>query len=151
MDKEEELKNMELQEQENEDMEGEEYEEDFNENGEGMPHHMDEEEMYDEGDHEDGHNPYAHGDAIRNTFYPSQNPIMAAGFGGALRPVSANVMKDMNRRITQGRMKTKKPLGFNRGIEDEFDSRTRPKNFVKDKEGLYDDAIKLKKANNMLK
>jgi|JI10StandDraft_1071094.scaffolds.fasta_scaffold223358_3 hypothetical protein len=36
-------------------------------------------------------------------------------------------------------------------VEDEFDVRTRPKNFVKDKEGLYDDAIRFKKANNILK
>jgi hypothetical protein len=152
MDKEEELKNMELQEQENEDMEGEDYDEDFNENGHDIHHDMEgEEDIYDEGDPEDPHDPYAQGDAIRNTFYPSQNPIMAGGFGGALRPVSANVMKDRNKRVSYGRPKIKKPAGFSRGIEDEFDARTRPRNFVKDKEGLYDDAIKLKKANNSLK
>ena len=37
------------------------------------------------------------------------------------------------------------------GVDDEFDVRTRPKNFVKDKEGLYNDVIKFNKANNTLK
>jgi membrane-bound inhibitor of C-type lysozyme len=47
--------------------------------------------------------------------------------------------------------KINKFSGFSRGIDDDFDARTRPRNFLKDKEGLYDDAIKLKKANNILK
>jgi hypothetical protein len=41
--------------------------------------------------------------------------------------------------------------GFSKGLESDFDDRTRPTRFIKDKEGLYDDAIKLKKAYNDLK
>lgn len=152
MEKDEELKNSELQ-QHHEDMdgEGEDYgdDEDFiEEHQDQMDDQMEGEEEYDN-EAEEMQNPYDQNDAIRNTFYPAQNPIMG-GYGGALRPVSANVMKDRNRKMGFGKGKGKK-TGFSRGIDDDFDVRTRPKNFVKDREGLYDDAIKLKKSNNNLK
>lgn len=151
----EELKNSELQ-QEIEDMEGEGYDD---EEFEGHPDDM-EEQMEGEGEEymqeaqEGLPNPYDQNDAIRNTFYPQANPIMGGGFGGpgALRPVSANVIKDrQNRKPGYGRGKSKKSIALSKGIDDDFDVRTRPKNFIKDKEGLYDDAIKLKKAYNSLK
>ena len=49
------------------------------------------------------------------------------------------------------RSKNKIAGGFSKGLDSEFDGRTRPTRFIKDKEGLYDDAIKLKKAYNNLK
>ena len=152
MEKEEELKNTELNQQMDEDdMEGEGYEEEFEDQQQHHQDHMEGEgEVYQEGEYDIEQNPYEQDDAIRNTFYPSQNPMMAPGFGGALRPVSANVMKNSNRK-PGFRAKGKKFSGFGRGIDDDFDARTRPRNFLKDKEGLYDDAIKLKKANNNLK
>lgn len=153
MEKDEQLKNSELRQHEDMDeMEGEDYDQDeFENHPDGMDPEMDMEgEMYDdEGEQEEMQNPYNPGDVVRNTFYPSQNPIMSAGYGGALRPVSANIMKGGIRRGA-GRGKSKKSAGFSRGIDNQFDARTRPKNFLKDKEGLYDDAIKLKKANNQL-
>lgn len=147
MDNEEELKNTELQQQENMEGEGDYDDEEFVEDNEAhVEGHMEGEgEMYDQEEHEDMQNPYNQNDAIRNTFYPAQNPIMAGGYaGGALRPVSANVMKNRG-------MKGKKGVGLARGMDDDFDVRTRPRHFMKDKEGLYDDAIKLKKANNNYK
>lgn len=149
MENDEELKNMELQEAEGE-MEGEGYDEDFDQendmNGEDQM-----EGEYDHEEQEEEHNPYDQNDAIRNTFYPSQNPIMGQNFGGALRPVSANVQKDRHRKMKGQGGKNRIAGGFSKGLESEFDIRTRPKKFMKDKEGLYDDAIKLKKANNVLK
>lgn len=150
MEKEEELKNMELEQDAEGDMEGEGYEEDFdNEDNENLEQQMEGE--YDEEEQEGDPNPYDQDDAIRNTFYPSQNPIMGSGFGGALRPVSANVPKDRNRKNRGYGGKNRIAGGFSKGLDSEFDVRTRPKRFLKDKEGLYDDAIKLKKAYNGLK
>lgn len=156
MEKDEELKNSELQqEQENEEMEGEGYDiDEFDDQEEGMDPQMDMEgegEMYDPAIHGDMQNPYNANDAIRNTFYPPQNPMMGSAYGGALRPVSANVMKQGGRRGIGRGKNGKKNSAFSRGIDNDFDVRTRPRNFLKDKEGLYDDAIKLKKANNNLK
>lgn len=154
MDKDEELKNSELQQQDDmEENEGEDYaDEQFDENHQNEEDQMEGEgDQYDQDEQDGMNNPYNQNNAIRNTFYPSQNPMMGPGYGGALRPVSANIIKDRNRKAGYGRMVNKKGLGLSRGVEDEFDVRTRPRNFVKDKEGLYDDAIKLKKANNTLK
>ena len=50
-----------------------------------------------------------------------------------------------------GRGKNQIAGGFSKGIDSEFDIRTRPTRFTRDREGLYDDAIKLKKAYNDLK
>lgn len=154
MEKEEQLKNSELQQQDDiDEMEGEDYgQDDFEDQQDGMDPEMDMEgegDIYEDDGQDNMQNPYNPNEVIRNTFYPSQNPMMNQGYGGALRPVSANIMRGNNRRGMM-RGKTKKS-GFSKGIDDEFDVRTRPKNFLKDKEGLYDDAIKLKKANNMLK
>lgn len=149
MDQEEELKNMELEQDQEGDIEGEGYEEDFVQNDDdGHVDGMEGEYDHEEQDHE--HNPYDQDDAIRNTFYPSQNPIMGQGFGGALRPVSANLPNNRNRKKGFSG-KNRISGGFSKGIDNDFDVRTRPKRFLKDKEGLYDDAIKLKKANNNLK
>lgn len=154
MEKEQELKNSELrQHREMDEMEGEAYDDEQFEAGEGdVDDQMEmegEDGMYDQEEQDEMHNPYAQGQAIRNTFYPSQNHIIGQGFGGALRPVSANVMKTGKRNVFS-KQRSKKG-GFAKGINDEVDSRTRPKNFLKDREGLYDDAIKLKKDNNSFK
>jgi hypothetical protein len=153
MEKEDELKNSELrQHQEMDEMEGEAYTEDQFEAGEGDVDDQDMEgegDMYDQEEQDEMHNPYAQEQAIRNTFYPSQNNLMGQGYGGALRPVSANIMKG-GRKNAFSKQRVKKG-GFAKGIEDDFDARTRPKNFLRDREGLYDDAIKLKKANNNFK
>ena len=97
MEKEEELKNTELNQAE--DMEGEAYDDEEFEDHEEVPHDMEEEgEAYDQEAVDQMQMPYNPNDAIRNTFYPSQNPMMGGGYGGALRPVSANVMKGGGRR-----------------------------------------------------
>jgi hypothetical protein len=153
MEKEDELKNSELrQHQEMDEMEGEAYTEDQFEAGEGDMDDQDMEgegEMYDQDEQDEMHNPYPQEQEIRNTFYPPQNNLMGQGYGGALRPVSANVMKG-GRKYGFSNKRGKKG-GFAKGIEDEFDARKRPKNFLKEREGLYDDAIMLKKANNNFK
>jgi hypothetical protein len=97
MEKEEELKNTELNQMD--EMEGEAYDDEEFEDQEEMQHDMEgESNGYDQEAMNQMQNPYNPNDAIRNTFYPSQNPMMGPGFGGALRPVSANVMKGGGRR-----------------------------------------------------
>lgn len=97
MNKEEELINSELQKEQDaeynkeDDDENEQYDENNNDADEQMDADAEE---YDQDAQADMHNPYNQNNVIRNTFYPPQNPAIGAGFGGALRPVSANVMKD---------------------------------------------------------
>lgn len=142
MENDEELKHSEL-------MEGQEESEQME--GEGHDMQEMEGEGYDEGEFDDQQEEYQQQDLLpedegqyqQNTgiqFYPQQNQMINPAYGGALRPVSANVMKGANRK----RFNQK---DFNK----DFDVRTRPKHFVKDKEGLYEDAIKFKKSNNNLK
>ena len=95
MDDEENLKQMELRQHEEE--EGDGYEDEFENENEHSPQDG-EGEQYDEEEDQDIQNPYDQNEMIRNTFYPPQNPIMGGGFGGALRPVSANVQKSGNRK-----------------------------------------------------
>jgi hypothetical protein len=97
MNKEEELINSELkQDHEGDENKGDEYEDEhFDENNNDVDEQMDGDEgEYDQEAQADMHNPYNQNNIIRNTFYPPQNPAIGPGFGGALRPVSANVMKD---------------------------------------------------------
>lgn len=122
MEKEEELKNSELVENEAEgmDMEGE----GMDMEGEGM--NM-EGEGYDQEEFEDGQEEYTNQNQLQGNmdqykqqtgieFYPPQNQMVSPGYGGALRPVSANVMKGRKR------------MGQKRGdFNADFDVRTRPK------------------------
>jgi hypothetical protein len=97
MNKEEELINSELkQEQDADDNKEDDYDnEHFDENNNDADEQMDgDAEEYDQDGQTDAQNPYNQNNIVRNTFYPAQNPAIGAGFGGALRPVSANVMKD---------------------------------------------------------
>ena len=140
MEKEEELKNSELLHNEGEGIEGDEME------GEGMDVQDMEGEGYDNEEFENDDDQYVQQNPLQPNmnqyqpqqqtgiqFYPSQNPMVPGGYGGALRPVSANVLKGSGKRRLGNKQQNK-----------DFDIRTRPKNFVKDKEGLYDDTIKLK-------
>lgn len=97
MNKEEELINSELkQDHEADENNGDEYDgEHFDENNNDADEQMEgEAEEYDQEAQAEMNNPYNQNNIIRNTFYPPQNPAIGAGFGGALRPVSANIMKD---------------------------------------------------------
>jgi len=71
---------------------------------------------------------------------------------GLLDPFLQMFLKVENKSgYDHGKNKNRIAGGFSKGLDNDFDTRTRPRNFLKDKEGLYDDAIKLKKANNVLK
>jgi len=95
MENDEQLKNMELQQEGEHDIEAEGYDDDEfdNENNENMEDAMETEGEGHDQDNQMVQNPYDQRDMIRNTFYPSQNPMIGPGLGGALRPVSANVPK----------------------------------------------------------
>lgn len=140
MENDEELKHSELVDQQDEDHE--------NDNGEGEDLDM-EGEGYTQDEFDDQPDEYQQQDLDQNEeyqqqtgihFYPQQNQMVNPAFGGALRPVSANVLKGAGRKKFS-----------QKDYSRDFDVRTRPKNFVKDREGLYEDAIKFKKANNNLK
>lgn len=142
MENDEELKHSELIDhpQEGEDIEGEGVDvQDMEGEGYTQEEYDDQQDGYQQQDLlQDNADQYQQQTGIQ--FYPQQNQMINPGYGGALRPVSANVMKGAGRKR------------FNqKDYSKDFDVRTRPKHFVKDKEGLYEDAIKFKKANNNLK
>ena len=121
MEKDEELKQSELMQNEGEGVEGDAME------GEGMDIHEMEGEGYEDDDFENDDGQYAAQNLPQpnlnqyqqNTgiqFYPPQNQMVHGGYGGALRPVSANVLKGTG----------KKRLGYKQNNKD-FDVRTRPK------------------------